>query len=191
MPVGLPDRSGQGGRGPEQLIRPLLGARQSSVFSVPARAAVEAPDYPSACAIALTCSDPPRKVSKQCFNIFPKIIELDRFLRENPPWVPMIFEVHPELAFWRLNDCKPLGEPKKVKGRVFGPGMALRQGLLARGGIDPVAIHAKPPRGAAQDDLLDALAALSVARRLAGGKAQSYPAPVLRDRYDLPVGIWV
>jgi predicted RNase H-like nuclease len=35
MPIGLPERSGPGGRAAENAVRPLLGARQSSVFSVP------------------------------------------------------------------------------------------------------------------------------------------------------------
>ena len=39
MPIGLPDFSRRGGRGPEALVRPLLRQRQSSVFSIPSRAA--------------------------------------------------------------------------------------------------------------------------------------------------------
>jgi predicted RNase H-like nuclease len=42
MPIGLPETIGPGGRGPERLVRPLLGERQSSVFSIPSRAAVYA-----------------------------------------------------------------------------------------------------------------------------------------------------
>jgi len=38
IPVGLPERAGYGGRAAENAVRPLLGARQSSVFSVPSRA---------------------------------------------------------------------------------------------------------------------------------------------------------
>src|SRR5581483_4292465 len=103
MPIGLPDRAGPGGRLAENLVRPLLGARQSSVFSVPSRAAVFASDYGEACRIAETTSDPPRKVSKQLFNIAPKIRELDTALRTAPDAARRVFEVHPELAFWRLN----------------------------------------------------------------------------------------
>ena len=40
IPIGLPDRIGPLGRGPERTVRPLLGQRQSSVFSVPARGAI-------------------------------------------------------------------------------------------------------------------------------------------------------
>ena len=53
MPIGLPDRVGPGGRGPERAVRPLLGERQSSVFSVPSRAAVMEDDYRRSCAVAL------------------------------------------------------------------------------------------------------------------------------------------
>ncbi|RUW79345.1 DUF429 domain-containing protein, partial [Mesorhizobium sp. M2A.F.Ca.ET.067.02.1.1] len=42
MPIGLPDFSSKGGRGPEALVRPLIGARQSSVFAIPSRAALYA-----------------------------------------------------------------------------------------------------------------------------------------------------
>ena len=50
MPIGLPERTGLGGRAAENAVRPLLGARQSSVFSVPSRAAIYAGDYAEACA---------------------------------------------------------------------------------------------------------------------------------------------
>src|SRR6201985_928349 len=84
MPVGLPERTGIGGRAAENSIRPLLGARQSSVFSVPSRAAIYAGDYRAACDAAQATSAPPRKVSKQLFNIAPKIREVDTALRETP-----------------------------------------------------------------------------------------------------------
>jgi predicted RNase H-like nuclease len=67
IPIGLPDYIGPDGRGPERIIRPLLGERQSSVFSVPPRAAIYAADFSAACAAAIECSNPPRKVSKQLF----------------------------------------------------------------------------------------------------------------------------
>src|SRR5262245_56851974 len=77
IPIGLPERAGYGGRAAENAVRPLLGARQSSVFSVPSRAALMAEDYRAACAIALATSDPPRKVSRQLYMIAPKIREVD------------------------------------------------------------------------------------------------------------------
>ena len=50
-------------------------------------------------------------------------------------------------------------------------------------------ITARPP-GVAADDHLDALAALLVARDIAGGRAEPLPQTVERDSYDLPIVIW-
>ena len=118
-------------------MRPLLGARQSSVFSVPSRAAIYAADYGEACRIAQATSEPPRKVSKQLFNIAPKIREVDEALRATLERARRVFEVHPELAFWRLNGERALTEPKKVKSRPYEPGLGAapepaRGGWLSR-----------------------------------------------------------
>ncbi|MHB2168385.1 DUF429 domain-containing protein [Alsobacter sp. R-9] len=190
MPIGLPGRTGAGGRGPETLLRPLLGARQSSVFSVPSRAAVYAADYPAACMAALATSDPPRKVSKQCFHLFPRIRELDALLRADSALAARVVESHPEGAFMRMNGERPLGEPKKVKSRPHGPGLALRRGLLRSAGLPPELVDAPPPRGAGADDLLDACACLVTARRLAEGTARSWPANPQVDAFGLPMAIW-
>lgn len=190
MPIGLPERTGAGGRKPETIIRPLLGARQSSVFSVPGRTAIYAADYREACRLALATSDPPRKVSKQLFNIGPKIREVDEYLRANPPFAARTYEVHPELAFWQLNGERALTEPKKVKSRPHEPGLALRRGLLIGAGIPEEMVNAKPPNGADADDLVDALGCAAIARRIHAGVAQSFPDPPERDEFGLPMAIW-
>ncbi len=190
IPIGLPDRIGPDGRGPERAIRPLLGARQSSVFSVPPRAAVHAGDFAAACAAALAASEPPRKVSKQLFMIAPKIREVDALLRADASFVARVREVHPELAFWRLNGERALDQPKKVKGVCYAPGLALRRGLLAAFGLPASVVMSDPPKGAGADDLLDALACAAIARRLHAGTARPFPDPPGRDAYGLPVAIW-
>jgi predicted RNase H-like nuclease len=190
MPIGLPERVGIGGRPAENCVRPLLGARQSSVFSVPSRAAIYAADYGEACRVAAATSDPPRKVSKQLFNIAPKIREVDEYLRENAGAAVRVFEVHPELAFWRLNGARALTEPKKVKSRPYEPGLALRRGLLIAAGLPDDAVNAPPPKGAAADDLLDALVCAAIARRIHAGTAEPFPNPPPRDAFGLPMAIW-
>ena len=190
MPIGLPERTGPGGRAAENCVRPLLGARQSSVFSVPSRAAIYAPDHAAACAIAQTTSDPPRKVSKQLFNIAPKIREVDNVLRTNPDSKGRVFEVHPEVAFWRLNGERALTEPKKVKSRPYEPGLVLRRKLLIAAGLPAEAVNAVPPKGAAADDLLDALACAAIARRIDAKIARPFPDPPPRDAHGLPMAIW-
>ena len=114
VPIGLPERVAGGGRGPEQALRPLLGARRSSVFSIPSRAAVEAADYAGACAAAAATSDPPRKVSKQAFCLFPKIRALDALLRADANLAARVFETHPEGAFAAM-----AGAPWKAKMRTL------------------------------------------------------------------------
>lgn len=190
VPIGLPDRIDGPGRPAEQAVRPLLGGRQSSVFSVPSRDAVWCHDYREACAIAAAQSAPSRRISKQAFMLFPKIREVDGQLRADPACAARLHETHPEVAFWALNGAQPLGEPKKVKGRVHGAGMRDRIALLERAGlILPPDVHAAP-RGSGRDDVLDALACLVVARDLADGSARPFPAPPAQDRFGLPIAIW-
>jgi len=190
MPIGLPDRTGRGGRAAENAVRPLLGARQSAVFSVPSRAALEQTDYRAACEVALSTSDPARKISKQLFMIAPKIREVDVWLRSDPAAMPRVFEVHPEVAFWRLNGEQALIEPKKIRGRLHEGGLALRRDLLIAAGMPRRLVDSAPPAGAAADDLLDALACAAIARRIHAGVAKPFPAPPPLDSYGLPMAIW-
>lgn len=190
MPIGLPERTGTGGRAAENAVRPLLGARQSAVFSVPSRAAMAQTDYREACAAALATSEPPRKISKQLFMIAPKIREIDACLRDDPDAAARSFEVHPEVAFWQLNGERALTEPKKVKGRAHAPGLALRRELLVAAGLSRDAVHGAPPSGAGSDDLLDALACAAIARRINAGTARSFPTPPPVDCYGLRMAIW-
>jgi predicted RNase H-like nuclease len=190
IPIGLPERTGYGGRAAENTVRPLLGARQSSVFSVPSRAAIAAQDYREACRIALATSEPPRKVSKQLFMLAPKIREVDAALRADAVLSQRLFEVHPELAFWRLNGEQALSEPKKVKSRPYEPGLALRRRLLIKAGLPATAVEAAPPKGAGPDDLIDALACAAIAWRKFNGVAQPFPDPPERDACGLTMAIW-
>jgi predicted RNase H-like nuclease len=160
------------------------------VFSVPPRAAIYAADFRAACAAAIECSNPPRKVSKQLFTIAPKIKEVDTALRNHSEEKRQVYEVHPELAFWRLNGERSLAEPKKVKGTCYGPGLALRRNLLVAAGLPTSVVEAPPPRGAGADDLLDALACAAIARRLCAGLARPFPEPPGRDSFGLPIAIW-
>ena len=181
MPIGLPEHSG---RNAETALRQLLGKRRSSVFPIPSRAAVYAIDYASARALALASSLPPRSVSKQAFNIFPKIREIDALLRADAALAARVFECHPEGCF-RTMAGAPLGWPKRNSA-----GAAERRALLAAAGFAPAFLDARPPRGAAPDDLLDACAAAWTAQRLAAGIARSWPEAPERDAHGLPMAIW-
>lgn len=202
MPIGLPEFSRRGGRGPEALVRPLLGQRQSSVFSIPSRAAVYADTddfttidawysaHRKASDVARTTSDPPRGVSIQAFGIFSKIREIDALLISRPDLRGRVFESHPEVAFCRLNGDRAMHLPKKIRGAINLAGMEERKTLLCQHGYDGTFLDQAPPRGAAADDFLDAAAMMLMAGRIAGGKATPFPNPPLTDRFGIPVAIW-
>ena len=188
MPIGLPEQVTRGGRGPEQAVRPLLGERRSTVFSIPSRAAVREEDYREACRVALETSDPPRKVSKQGFNLFPRIREIDALM--TPELETRVFEAHPELSFRRLNGNRAVPEPKKVRGRVSPEGMAARRALLLDAGYGAAFLDRSPPPGAGRDDLYDAAVLALTARHVAQGTARPYPRDYARDARGLRVAIW-
>ena len=182
MPIGLPDAVGATGRGPEGLIRPMLGKRQSSVFSIPSRSAVYAPTYPEACQRAFETSSPPRKISKQGYFLFPKVREIDLLLQADKVLRFRIFETHPELVFRNLKGS-PLDFAKKTV-----EGAKERTALLVDFGFS---IHAWPNlKGAALDDIIDSAACLVTATRIHEHLAQPHPAQPALDSYNIPIAIW-
>lgn len=201
MPIGLPEFSQRGGRGPEALVRPLLGGRQSSVFSIPSRSAVYAETAPfttieewhaahrRASEVAMRTSDPPRGVSIQAFGIFAKIREIDALLREHADLTGRVVESHPEVAFMRLNSGQPMLLPKKIKGMVNPAGMDERKISLCRHGYDRAFLDRRPPAGAKPDDFLDACCMMLVAGHIRRGEAISFPDPPGRDAHGIPVAI--
>jgi len=187
MPIGLPEK---GVRSAERAARAHLGERQSSLFSIPPRAAVHAGDYRESCSLSLERTDPPRKVSRQAFGLFPKICELDVLLRRDAGLAMRVIESHPELAFAALNGMNSMSLPKKIKGRVNPEGLAERRALLQRCGLPEDFLKSPVPRGAKEDDFLDACAMYLVARRHARGEARPYPDHVERDDFGLRMAIW-
>jgi predicted RNase H-like nuclease len=200
IPIGLPEHSEIRGRGPERVVRPLLGMRRSSVFRVPSRKAVAAgvdasisddrERYLASCAIARATSSDEKAFGKQSFYLFPKIVEVDTLLRAHKQPNGRFFEVHPELAFWRLNADHVLDEPKKRKGRCHEPGLALRRRLLIEAGFPATVVKGDPPMGAGPDDLLDALACAAIARRIHAKCARPFPDPFEPDAFGLRMAIW-
>jgi predicted RNase H-like nuclease len=136
-------------------------------------------------------SDPPRKISKQAFFLFPKIREIDSLIRNDPGLALILRETHPEGAFMMMNGGEPLDEPKKAKSAIHAPGIALRKRLLRdAAGFSEAFLDLDPPRGVGVDDFLDACACAHVARRVARGDAIRFPARPERDAHGIPMAIW-
>jgi predicted RNase H-like nuclease len=183
IPIGLPERIAGSGRGCDIAARRLLGPRAASVFSVPPRAAFDSADYAGACAASLAASDPPRKISKQMFHLFRKILEVDSVI--TPALQKRVFECHPEAAFFAMNGQQILPEPKKRGGRMHRPGFDLRRALLSAQGFSETFLNAAMDQrgGAGADDVLDACACAWTAARIVRGEALRFPdAPPLDAR---------
>ena len=163
MPIGL---SEAGPRRCDQEARRFLGhPRGTSVFPAPIRPMLPAPDYGEACAIGRASDG--RALSRQAWNLLPRIRQLDDLLQRRIPWRQRIGEAHPEVIF-QLWAGQPLEEGK----RQLGGRRQRRELIEARWPGVVAAATAQLPRGGwAADDLLDALACLRAAERRATGIA--------------------
>jgi threonine dehydratase len=191
IPIGLPDRTANGGREPDWAARKILGTRQATVFPVPSRRAVYTYQYGYArvCDAARETSDPPRAPSIQVYWIMNRIQEVDRLLRRDAALRGRLFEVHPEVSFSLMNGV-PIAEPKKVNGRIHAPGMYRRRQLLESRGFAASFLEAGVPRGAALDDFYDACACAWSATRVVNKEARVFPAQPGIDAIGLQVAIW-
>jgi len=184
MPIGLPDA---GPRACDIAARAeLLRPRASSVFRAPIRPMLAATTYARACRLGMAADG--CKLSKQTWFILPKIRELDAFLRADPKRNGWVREVHPEVSFRAWAGGRAMAHPKrKAEGR------AEREALVEPVyGAAYVATQASLPRGDfANDDLLDAFAALWTGERVARGRERVLPAEPPVDACGLRMEIVV
>ena len=119
MPIGLLERAAPGGRECDREARALLGRpRASSVFSPPTRKALAARRYEEVAALNGA------GMSKEAFNILPKIREVDALM--DAALQDTVVEAHPELAF-----CRFAGRPMRHNKRT-PDGRRERLSLLRR-----------------------------------------------------------
>jgi predicted RNase H-like nuclease len=184
MPMGFLEAAEPGGRACERAARAILGpaGRASCVFSAPSRAALAAETYPE----ALTRNRDGAGVglSKQAFNLFPKMREVDALLRARPG--AGVFESHPEIAFARLAGA-PLRAAKKTKA-----GQRARLALLEKAGFRKIHdwLGQFPRKAVAPDDMLDAAVVCLTALLRARNQAECLPAAPPKDRYGIEMAIW-
>ncbi len=178
IPIGLPECAEPGGRGADRAARARLGPRRSSVFSPPIRAVLDCTDYPAALEVMRASSDHSIGFTKQCWNIVPKIREVDAMLRGRSAYA--VYECHPELSFAAM-----AGQPM-VNPKATANGAEERRSLLKKSGIP---LQMTPIKGAKIDDILDAHACLWTAARIARNEHQSIPVVPEFDGVGLPMRI--
>jgi len=174
IPIGLPSETAPL-RECETLARSVLQGRRSSVFSVPARSVLSMPGYEAANAEN-------RRVlgvglSRQSWNIVPKIREADRFLRRSKD--DRFHEMHPEVAFWALNDKMPMRYNKKKPHGLDERLAVLERHFAPSAACFEAARRAFLKGDVASDDIVDAMAGAVTAMH--GPALKSFPAEPVTD----------
>ncbi len=184
IPIGLPNDTSS--RECDRRSRLLLGKGLSSrVFNPPIRPALNSLDYNSVNIVNSAATG--KKISKQTYNIIPKIREVDQLLQEQPEAKHWIRESHPEVCFSALNNGAALRNSKHtyrgMKERIdlislyLPTGESILHDLLSRFTAKTVG----------EDDIVDAMA-LAVLLRFA---KRLFPIPENppSDQCDLPMQI--
>ena len=104
-PVGLLEEPVEGGRTCDREARQILGwPRAGAVATPPVRKALSAPTYELAARVS-------GGMNAITWGLLRRYAEVDRELA--PYRQRVVFEVHPELSFYQLNDDKPMQFPKR------------------------------------------------------------------------------
>lgn len=172
IPIGLSDT---GTRQCDLCARKLLGPpRASSVFPPPIFEILEAETYPEA--VIASNKRIGKGISKQCYAIFPKILEANQTI--TPDMQTRVFEVHPEVSFLVL------GKGPMAHKKSSAEGFVARRSLLEaamRITIPEKKVAASWAKPAKPDDILDAMIAAWTARRVVQQEAIKFPAQSLPD----------
>ncbi|RKS80024.1 putative RNase H-like nuclease [Motilibacter peucedani] len=178
IPVGL---SAGGPRQADLLAARELGARRSSVFRTPSRAALEAPTHAEANARSRAAGG--EGVSAQAYALRTKVLEVDAWLRDRTAG-PRVVEVHPELSYAVLT-----GAPARHPKRTWA-GSEERRAALRAAGIELAGDLGEAGERAGPDDVLDAAVAAWSAARVATGAARSLPDPPEELEDGVLAAIW-
>ncbi len=176
MPIGI---SSSGVRQCEVEARSVLTPFASRIFKTLPRGALRFAQKDWALANQWAKDQNCGGISKQIWNIRPKMIEIDVAI--TPGMQKRIYEAHPELAFARLNGGTPL------VSKHGAAGLAVRKRLLMRAGFAKLDKWLQDLRGsgAKADDLLDACVLVLTARHVVKGEVRMLPVVAERDARGL------
>jgi predicted RNase H-like nuclease len=184
IPIGLLDGPGQ--RACDVEARRLLGrGRASSVFSPPSRRSLSFEDYREASDVNFPLTE--RRLSKQSFNISPKVRQVDHAIK--PAMQDRVREVHPELCFRALNGDVAMPHNKKTLEGREERWRLLREVLLD---LDEAPALPKSMRGrCGLDDYIDALVCAWTAVCILRREAACIPTEPEFDRRGLRMEMWL
>lgn len=182
IPIGLANTRS---RKCDLLARKFIGARRSSVFPAPIRPILAETNYAAASQKSFSIQG--KRISKQLFGILAQIREVDTLLRLQSGLRRIVYEVHPEVSFREWYGSEVPFAKKNELGRD------LRMTLVA-GCFGPDAFQrirrSYLKKLVADDDILDAFAAVWTAWRIVSGTAAILPTPPQTDSVGQRMGIW-
>ena len=149
LPLGLPDRHSPGGRACDRAARRLLGRpRSAAIASPPTREDLREWKEGGAPAVSAVTRSLLRRVA-EAYEVIGSYHQRS------------VFEVHPELSFYQLNEAQPLRYPKRTSA-----GRAERTALLEDRIPGAAAALESTPAGAKPAQVVDGMAMLFTARRI-------------------------
>ena len=175
MPIGYPS-SPVLPRAADVAARIMLTGRASSVFPVPPRDVLTAPDWATANERSRAMTG--RGLPRQSYALAAKILEVERVAAQDE----RVHEVHPEVSFHALAG-RPLASKRQWNGHSERRALLAVAGIWIPGTLGEVGT-------VAADDILDAAVAAWSAGRIAAGEAVSLPSPPERDAGGRPIAIW-
>lgn len=180
IPIGLQER-GRQERLCDRRARELLGPkRASSVFPAPCRPAVYVKTWEEASDVNERMTG--RRLSRQTWNIIPKIREVDILLLKDKSARLRVRETHPEICYWALAGYHPMRYSKKTK-QGFSERIKVLQSVYPRT-TDVInhALSVYKRNEVAKDDILDALSAAVTATVEVQGLVSIPGTPVVDSR---------
>jgi predicted RNase H-like nuclease len=162
--------------------------KKPCVFPAPSRCGLEHETYSEASQRNFECTG--RRLSKQTFGIVPKIREVDDYL-ENEQQRHKVREMHPEVAFWGLNDKQAMSFSKKSTEGFDERMRILTQHYPSAEELVDLAMHQYFRNQVARDDIVDALVGAVLARQTK--ELQQFPqVPEIDDKgVNMEIVYWL
>jgi predicted RNase H-like nuclease len=164
----------------------ILGKKGASLFQIPVREAVYADNYKSGCEINYEICG--KKFSKQAWNILPKVIEVDQFLKKNKLFVSRLYESHPELCFYHLNNNLSIFENKKTTEGQLKRITLIKNYLPGFEKELEKFLEITKRKDVAADDVIDAAVLAIAASNF--NRLRRVPKEPVYDKFNLPMNIY-
>ncbi|TXT66480.1 MAG: hypothetical protein BAJALOKI1v1_290002 [Promethearchaeota archaeon] len=186
IPIGLRNNSGKARLCDAAARKYLTRTRSSSIFPTPCRKALQATSYDDANKINKQVTG--KGLSKQTYNIIPKIKEIDYLLSKKPHAADIFIESHPEVCFTELNHGSPMNHYKKTTRGIQERIKLLK--MISNWNIEPIKyVEQKFTKSElAIDDLLDAWI-LAISASFGKKQLKFLPKNYERDEKELPMRI--